>query len=279
MTNYNVNDDEVNILLQDIKKKYGYDFLQYSSASVKRRINRLIDFDHFPSFAEFRYEILKDENYFERFLQEFTVNVTEMFRDPTFYNALRDKVLPQLATYPHIKIWHAGCSTGEEVYSMAILLKEEGLLDRSLIYATDINQSVIESAKSGIFPLQSMKLNTENYLAAKGKSDFSDYYTAAYGNALFDESLKKKMVFSIHNLVTDQSFNEFHLIICRNVLIYFNQELQNRAFCLFNESLGNNGFLALGSKESLMFSSCKDKYVDVNKKEKIWKKKAVLNEG
>jgi len=221
MEGYKIRDDEVEMLLRDIHKHYGYDFLNYSKASVKRRFNRLIDFDNLLSFAELRYKVMNDETYFARFIEELTVNVTEMFRDPTFYLALKEKVFPQLATYPHIKIWHAGCSTGEEVYSMAILLKEEGLLKKTLIYATDLNPSVLESAKSGIFPLQQMQLNTENYIEANGKKSFSDYYIAKYDNALFDASLKKNMVFSVHNLVTDQSFNEFNLIVCRNVLIYF----------------------------------------------------------
>jgi chemotaxis protein methyltransferase CheR len=272
MGSFKLTDEDAIKLLLEIKKHYGYDFLHYNLASVKRRLNRLIEKDHFPSLAEFHFRILKEETYFERFIEELTVNVTEMFRDPGFYIALREKVLPQLATYPHIKIWHAGCSTGEEVYSMAILLKEEGLYDRTLIYATDINQRVIETAKAGIYPIHTMKTNTENYLAAGGKSFFSEYYRADHNNSIFDESLKKNLVFSIHNLVSDNSFNEFNLIICRYTLIYFDSELQNRAISLFHESLSNFGFLALGSKESLIFSKCREHYKVISRNDRIWKK-------
>lgn len=273
MINYKIKDEECLLLFKDIKKHYGYDFTNYSPASVRRRINRLVDVDNLPSFAELRYKILNDEFYFERFVKELTVNVTEMFRDPHFYVALREHVLPHLATYPHIKIWHAGCSTGEEVYSMAILLKEEGLLEKSMIYATDINQSVIETAKAGIYPIKNISQYTQNYNEAKGKSDFSNYYTAKYEHAIFDKSLKKKMLFSNHNLSIDESFNEFHIIICRNVLIYFNSKLQKRAFNLFNDSLARFGFLALGNKE-LLFPNEKSTrdYKIVNLKERIWKK-------
>ncbi len=194
-----------------------------------------------------------------------------MFRDPTFYKALREQVLPHLGTYPFIRIWLAGCSTGEEAYSIAIVLKELNLLDKSLIYATDLNPEVLEKAGKGIFPLSQMKQYSENYILSGGKNDFSSYYSANYNVAKFDESLKSKMIFSTHNLVSDHSFNLFQLILCRNVLIYFDKELQSKVFTLFDQSLENLGFLALGTKETLRFSSIASKFKQLNS-EKIWRK-------
>jgi len=214
-----VNDEELELLLQDLLEDHGYDFTEYSRASLKRRVNRLCSIDKFPSFAELRYKLRSEEDYLKRFVEQITVNVTEMFRDHSFYETLRKKVLPVLATYPFIRIWHAGCATGEEVYSMAIMLEEAKLLRKSLLYATDINPTVLERARQGIFSLSQMKNYSENYIQSGGKEDFSKYYIAAYGQAKFDESLKQKMIFSTHNLVSDRSFNEFQLILCRNVLI------------------------------------------------------------
>jgi chemotaxis protein methyltransferase CheR len=266
-----IRDEEVEILLTDMLDTYGYDFNDYSKASLKRRINRLFTLDSFPSFAEFRYRLRNDETYLKRFVEEITVNVTEMFRDPSFYETLRKEVLPVLATYPLIRIWHAGCSTGEEVYSMAILLQEADLLKKSLLYATDINPDVLERAKEGIFPLSQMKQYSENYLAAGGKKEFSSYYRSRYDRAKFDKQLSKKMIFATHNLVSDRSFNEFQLILCRNVMIYFDKELQDRVLHLFDQSLEPLGFLALGAKETLRFSSVAPKYKQLAK-EKIWRK-------
>ena len=195
-----------------------------------------------------------------------------MFRDPAFYKVLREKILPILSTYPFIRIWHAGCSTGEEVYSMAIMLKEAGMLHKSLLYATDLNPTVVESAKSGIFKVSSMQQYSENYINSGGQKDFSSYYRANYNLAKFDDELKSKMVFSTHNLVSDSSFNEFQLILCRNVLIYFEKQLQSRVLELFDKSLDNLGFLALGSKESIKFSSIASQYSPFDVKEKIWRK-------
>lgn len=268
-----IKEEEVDILLNDLLDTYGYDFNDYSKASLKRRINRLFSLDRFPSFAEFRYRIRSDESYLKRFVEEITVNVTEMFRDPTFYKALRTEVLPILATYPLIRIWHAGCSTGEEVYSMAILLHEANLLHKSLLYATDINPDVLEKAKEKIFPLSQMKQYSENYIESGGKNDFSSYYTAAYDRARFDKKLTDKMIFATHNLVSDRSFNEFQLIMCRNVMIYFDKDLQDRVLRLFDQSLEPLGFLALGSKETLRFSVIASKYKQLGK-EKIWRKGA-----
>lgn len=266
-----INDDEVDILLNDLVDNYGYDFNDYAKASLKRRINRLFSLDQFPGFAEFRYRLKKDEAYLKRFVEEVTVNVTEMFRDPSFYKALRTEVLPMLATYPLIRIWHAGCSTGEEVYSMAILLHEANLLHKSLLYATDLNPDVLEKAKEGIFPLSQMKLYAENYNKSGATHDFSSYYTSRYERAKFIKELSSRMIFSMHNLVSDRSFNEFQLIMCRNVMIYFDKPLQNHVLQLFDESLEPLGFLGLGSKETLRYSEMASTYKQLGN-QKIWRK-------
>ncbi|WP_316807549.1 protein-glutamate O-methyltransferase CheR [Pedobacter agri] len=266
-----IDNEQVETLLSDVLEVHGYDFLEYSHASIKRRITRLYTLDNFVSFAEFRYAVKNDKQYFKRFLEEITVNVTEMFRDPGFYSSLRNDVLPLLGTYPFIRIWVAGCSTGEEAYSLAILLKELNLLHKSLIYATDINPSVLEKAKKGMFPLNYLKGYSENYVNSGGIKDFSSYYSANYSLAKFDESLSNKMIFSTHNLVSDHSFNEFQLILCRNVLIYFDKELQHKVFQLFDNSLEKLGFLALGSKESLDFWPGAKQFKRI-KLEKIWRK-------
>lgn len=266
-----IKDEEVEYLIKDVYDMYGYDFSEYSRASFKRRVNRICLIDRFTSFAELRYTILNDPEYLKRFIEEITVNVTEMFRDPLFFKALRDKILPQLGTYPLIRIWVAGCSTGEEAYSIAILLKEANLYHKSLIYGTDLNPSVLEKARSGVFPLQQMKLYSENYILSGGKKDFSDYYTANYDSVKFDKSLQEKLILSTHNLVSDSSFNSFQLIVCRNVLIYFDRGLQERVFRLFDNSLENLGFLALGAKETLRFSKLDENYHQVDD-QRIWKK-------
>ncbi|GEN69938.1 CheR family methyltransferase [Chryseobacterium lathyri] len=266
-----VKDEEVEYLIKDVYEMYGYDFSEYSRASFKRRVNRICLIDRFTSFAELRYTILNDPEYLKRFVEEITVNVTEMFRDPHFFKALREKILPQLGTYPLIRVWVAGCSTGEEAYSMAILLKEANLYHKSLIYGTDLNPSVLETARSGVFPLQQMKTYSENYILSGGKKDFSDYYTANYDSVRFDKSLQEKLILSTHNLVSDSSFNSFQLIICRNVLIYFDRGLQERVFKLFDNSLENLGYLALGAKETLRFSKLDRNYHQVDD-QRIWKK-------
>lgn len=266
-----IKDEEVEFLIKDVYDMYGYDFSEYSRASFKRRVNRICLIDRFTSFAELRYTVLNDPEYLKRFIEEITVNVTEMFRDPHFFRALREKILPQLGTYPLIRIWVAGCSTGEEAYSIAILLKEANLYHKSLIYGTDLNPSVLEKARSGIFPLQQMKVYSENYIASGGKKDFSDYYTANYDSVRFDKNLQEKLILSTHNLVSDSSFNSFQLIVCRNVLIYFDRGLQERVFRLFDNSLENLGFLALGAKETLRFSRLDKSYSQVDE-QRIWKK-------
>jgi chemotaxis protein methyltransferase CheR len=265
------NDELIEILLSDVLEVYGYDFTGYSRASLKRRILRLYEMDRFVSFAEYRYKIRTDPGYFKRFLEEITINVTEMFRDPEFYKTLRNEILPRLGTYPFIRIWIAGCSTGEEAYSVAIFLKELNLLQKSLIYATDINSEVVANARQAMIPLNKIKLYTENYIAAGGTENFIDYYTANYSLGKLNDELKSKIIFSTHNLVTDNSFNEFQLILCRNVLIYFDRPLQNKVFELFNNSLEKFGYLALGTKETLDFSSVAKNFERL-KGEKIWRK-------
>ncbi len=268
-----INDEHVELLLADVLEHYGYDFTGYSRASLKRRISRLFGLDKHVSFAEFRFKIVNDGSYFKRFVEQITVNVTEMFRDPAFYKVLRNEVMPQFETYPFIRIWLAGCSTGEEAYSVAIILKELGFLSKSLIYATDINPIVLEKASQAMFPLSQMKQYSENYITAGGTKDFSSYYTANYSLAKFNDELKSKIIFSTHNLVSDHSFNEFQLILCRNVLIYFDRGLQNNVLQLFDNSLEKLGYLALGTKEVIDFSPIAKKYKRLAS-EKIWRKQS-----
>lgn len=266
----NFDNEEFNKLLESIRFVYGYDFTDYAEASIKRRITHFIGNRKISSLAELGKMILQEEKVFEEFVQELSVTVTEMFRDPLFYKSLRENVAKRLATYPFIKVWIAGCATGEEVYSVAILLKEEGLLNRAVIYATDINQRSLQIAKEGIYSVENMKSHTSNYQKSGGVKSFSEYYKSKYNSVMFDKSLKQNVVFSPHNLAVDRSFNEFQLIICRNVLIYFNQSLQNKVINLFYESLCPFGFLGLGSKESLLFSEHRKDFLDIDKKERIF---------
>lgn len=263
---------EVRELLDSIRAVYGYDFTDYAEASITRRIRHFMSQNKIGSVRDLGENLMRYDALFERFLQEITVNVTEMFRDPAFYRCLRDKVVGRLATYPFLKIWIAGCATGEEVYSMAILLREEGLLERSVIYATDINQRALQKAKEGIFPVDVMKTYSTNYIKAGGKTAFSDYYIAKYDSILLDKGLRRNIVFSVHDLAVDKSFNEFQIILCRNVLIYFNQSLQNKVINLFYESLCPFGFLGVGNKESLLFSDKKNHFSAVNRKERLFMK-------
>jgi len=257
-------------LLESIRLVYGYDFTEYSEASMQRRIDQFMESRKIDSIDRLARAILRDDSLFEQFVQEVSVTVTEMFRDPLFYKSLREKIRTRLATYPLLKIWIAGCATGEEVYSVAILLKEEGLLERSLIYATDINQRSLQKAREGIFPMTYMAAYTANYIRSGGQHSFSDYYLAKYDAVLLDRSLRQNIVFSVHNLTTDQSFNEFQLILCRNVLIYFNQSLQNKVISLFYDSLCPFGILALGAKESLLFSDKQSRFAEMDRREKIY---------
>jgi chemotaxis protein methyltransferase CheR len=266
-----ISDEQVETLLSDLLEQYGYDFTGYSRASLKRRITRLYAMDKAVSFGEFRYKVNNDNAYFKRFVEQITVNVTEMFRDPAFFKRLREEVLPILGTYPFIRIWLAGCSTGEEAYSISIILKELNLLHKSLIYATDLNPAVLERAAQSMFGLSNMKQYSENYILSGGTNDFSSYYSANYSLAKFNEELKSKIIFSTHNLVSDHSFNEFQLILCRNVLIYFERDLQHKVLTLFDDSLEELGYLALGTKETINFSQVAKKYKRLDG-EKIWRK-------
>ncbi len=266
-----LSDSEIELLIHDAHEYYGFDFGGYSRASFKRRIERLAGMDGLSDFHSLLSKVRTDPEYFKRMVEEITVNVTEMFRDPHVYRILRDEILPVLATKPFIRIWHAGCSTGEEVFSMAILLKEANLLKKSLLYATDLNPSALASAKKGIFPMRMMKQYSENYMASGGAKDFSDYYIANYDRAKFSEEFLDKMVFSQHNLVSDSSFNEFDLILCRNVMIYFDKDLQQRTLNLFDDSLAKLGYIVLGTKETLKYSDLQPRFEQF-RKEKIWKK-------
>ncbi len=263
---------EVELLLEGIYRQYGFDFRAYAYASIRRRLWKRINEEGLPTVSALQARVLHEPPLMERLLLDLSVNVTAMFRDPSFYCAFREHVVPLLRTYPFIRLWHAGCATGEEVYSMAILLEEEGLYGRSRIYATDINEVVLQKAKEGIFPLERMQEYTENYIAAGGRRAFSDYYLAKYGGALFSPSLTTNVVFSQHNLVTDRSFAEFNVILCRNVLIYFDKALQARVHKLFYGSLATFGVLALGSKESMRFSPHESDYEQLDGTEKIFRK-------
>ena len=263
---------EIELLMEGVYRHYGFDFRSYAYASLKRRLWKRIEAEGLGTISGLQERVLHDPAMMERLLLDLSINVTAMYRDPSFYMAFRTQVVPLLRTYPFIRVWHAGCSTGEEVYSMAILLEEEGLYERARIYATDINEVVLQRAKAGIFPLEKMQEYTQNYLRAGGTKSFSEYYTAMYDGALFDSSLTRNVVFSQHNLVTDGSFSEFNVILCRNVLIYFDRSLQNRVHGLFYDSLAMFGILALGSKESLKLTRYEEAYDVLNAKEKIYRK-------
>jgi chemotaxis protein methyltransferase CheR len=265
-------DIELRLLMEAIYLKYSYDFRDYAITSQKRRVLHALRQLNFPTISALQEKVLHDPTMFSQLLQYLTIPVSQMFRDPTYFLALRQEVLPFLKTYPSLKIWIAGCSTGEEVYSMAIMLKEEDLLDRSIIYATDINPQSLEKARKGVFALDNLKTYTANYQKAGGKKAFSDYYTAAYDAVLFDRSLTENVTFADHSLATDSVFAETHLVCCRNVLIYFNKTLQDRAFGLFRESLCHRGFLGLGSKESIDFSNCATSFEPFIKKDRIFRK-------
>jgi len=263
---------ELDLLLQAIYQRYGYDYRNYAKASVRRRVRYRMQQEGCGNIAELLHNVLYSPEYFERLFLDLSINVTEMFRDPQFYLAVRQFVAPKLREYPFLKVWHAGCSTGEEVYSMAVLLKEEGVYDRLQIYATDMNQMVLQKAKAGIYPINRQQMYTANYQKAGGKESFSDYYSAHYDHVVVDKSLRENILFSDHNLATDGVFGEMNLIVCRNVLIYFNRELQNRVFGLFYDSLCEGGYLCLGSKESIRFSDYANRFEDVVREEKIYRK-------
>jgi chemotaxis protein methyltransferase CheR len=263
---------EIQLLTEGIFRHYGFDFRAYAYSSMKRRVWKRLEAEGLDTISALQELVLHDEEAMQRLLQDMSVNVTAMFRDPKFYKAFREKVVPLLRTYPFIRIWHAGCATGEEVHSMAIMLTEEELYERSRIYATDINDAALERAAAGIFPLDRMQEYTRDYVRAGGSRSFSEYYTAAYDAALFAPELRRNVVFAQHNLVTDRSFSEFHVIVCRNVMIYFDRALQDRVHQLFYDSLAMYGMLVLGSKESLRGTALEDAYDTVDEREKIYRK-------
>lgn len=266
-------DLEISLLLEAIFRKYGYDFREYSQAHIRRRIMNSMALSGFHDVSQMQSKVLNDQLFASELLQDLSITVTEMFRDPFFYRSLRENVIPILKTYPFIKIWHAGCATGEEAYSVAILLQEEGLYDRTTIYATDFNQFALNRAKEGIFPNKMIKEYTANYQLAGGKESFSSYYISNYDNVIMNQSLKKNIVWANHNLVTDSVFAEVNLILCRNVLIYFDKNLQNKVQTLFYNSLINGGVLCLGSKESLRYSDLYEGYQELDRVQRIFKKK------
>jgi chemotaxis protein methyltransferase CheR len=269
-----IEDIEIRLLLEALYGRYHYDFRNYAMASIKRRLKQARQQMGFASFSALQESLLHDPATLPRILGYLTVQVSEMFRDASYFRAIREKVVPHLRTYPSLKVWIAGCSGGEELYSLVILFREEGLEERTLFYATDINQDALRTAETGIFGLDRMRLFTENHRESGGRSSLSDYYQAAYGRVSFDKSLRQNVVFSDHSLVTDAVFAEMHLISCRNVLIYFDRIFQDRALGLFKDSLARKGFLGLGAKESLRFSKYAGAFTDFVREEKIYQRRA-----
>jgi chemotaxis protein methyltransferase CheR len=269
----NLEDTDFSEVLHMLKTQYGYDFTGYMQASVRRRMLHFMGNEAVPSVFELKHRLVNDAAFLAGMVQFITVNVTEMFRDPAFFATLKTLVLPKLAAYPIIKIWHAGCATGEEALSMAILLHEAGLLERARIYATDLNPANLERARAGIVPVGAMKQNTFNYIQSGGQAGFSDYYTSRYDNVIFKKELRAHITYSQHNLVTDSSFNEFQLICCRNVFIYFRRELQAKVLQLFRESLSPHGYLALGSKEAIHVAEIREQFDTVHQQHRIYRLK------
>ncbi len=264
---------EINLLIEAVREKYGYDFSGYSRASLKRRIKKTLNESHSTSISGMIHRLIYEKEFFDLLLLDLSINVTEMFRDPLFFREIREKVIPVLSKQSSIKIWHAGCSTGEEVYSMAILLKEAGIYNRCQIFATDFNEVVLAKAKQGIFPISNIKESTKNYQKSGGTGSFTEWYTAKYDFAIVESSLQKNILFADHNLVTDGVFSEVDLVMCRNVLIYFDRPLQNRVLRLLSDSLSIGGFLAIGSKESIHFSGITGEFEKFSHTRKIFRKK------
>jgi chemotaxis protein methyltransferase CheR len=272
-SNADLLDIEIQLLMDAIFLRYGYDFRNYSKAHIKRRVLHRLSISMLPSVSQLQDKVLRDREFFTEFLDDLSINVTEMFRDPEFYKSLRENIIPKLRTYAYFKIWHAGCSTGEEVYSHAILLKEEGLLDRCQVYATDFNRKVLSVAKEGVYQKSEIEQYEKNYQLSGGMNKLSDYYKSRYGSVIFDKDLAGKIVFADHNLVTDTVFADVNLILCRNVLIYFEKGLQDNVIGLFYDSLVPSGILCLGSKESIKFTRHENLFEIVDTKQKIYKKK------
>jgi chemotaxis protein methyltransferase CheR len=263
---------EIELLLEGIYRHYGFDFRNYSFPSIRRRIWQRIRNERLHTISALQDKVLHDPVVMDKLLNDFSIHVTEMFRDPDFFASFRRNVIPLLQPLPFIRIWHAGCSTGEEVFSMATLLHEEGLYHKTRIYATDMNEGILSKAKAGAFPLKRMQEYTRNYLKAGGSRAFSEYYTVIDEQAVFHRFLADRIVFAHHNLVTDHSFNEFQVIICRNVMIYFDKQLQNRVLKLFYESLSPSGVMGLGSREGLAFTAYSPYYEEIDGKEKLYRK-------
>lgn len=273
MQKHLIEDIEVTLLLEGIFQRYGYDFRNYARASIKRRIHNLLQKTGHREISEIIPFVLYDESFFSHLLSHFSIPVTEMFRDPHFFKQLRREILPQLKKYPFLKIWHAGCATGEEVYSLAILLIEEGLYERTTIFATDFNDEVLHRAQKANYSVKSLATFDKNYELSGGLKSFSHYYEVENENIILDPTLQKNITFANHNLVTDGIFSEMHLILCRNVLIYFDKTLQDRVLKLLANSLIQLGFLCLGNKESLIFSSVASHFSEFDVKERIYQKK------
>jgi chemotaxis protein methyltransferase CheR len=267
------NDIELQLLVDAIFLKYHYDFRRYAAASLKRRLTTAMVRFSCQTLSQLQDKVLHEPGTFPALLDFLTVPVSEMFRDPSYFRSLRESVIPVLRTYPSLKVWVAGCSTGEEVYSLAILLREEGLLKRTLIYATDINPQTLQKASAGVYDVERIAGFTESHRRSGARSSLSEYYTAAYGRAVFDKSLKEHIVFSDHSLATDSVFAEVQLVSCRNVLIYFNHDLQNRAIELFRDALCRKGFLGIGSKESLRFSAHAHAFSELVREDRIYQKR------
>lgn len=268
----NLDTIEIEMFLEAVYRHYGFDLRNYARASLKRRVWAAANGENVATISALQDKVLHDPRCMERFLCKLTVNVTSMFRDPPFYRAFREKVVPLLRTYPFVRIWHAGCSSGQEAYSMAILLTEEGLYDKCRIYATDMDETALARAKGGIFPLDAMREYTDNYIQAGGSKAFSQYYSARYDGAIITEALKKNIIFAQHNLATDESFNEFNVILCRNVMIYFNKTLQDRVHDILFKSLPVFGILSLGRKESIRFTPHAEDYAPLDEREKIYRR-------
>ena len=263
---------EVELVLEAIHRRYSLDFRSYARASLKRRLERRMQGEGLETLSALQERVLRDPACMERLLLDLSINVTTMFRDPAFYATFRARVVPMLRTYPFIRVWTAGCATGEEVYSLSILLEEEGIYDRTRIYATDINEMVLGRAREGVFPLEKMRHYTDNYIKAGGTRAFSDYYVAGYDGARFHQSLMRNVVYAQHNLVSDGSFNEFNVVMCRNVMIYFDKALQAHVHELFCDSLPTFGVLALGRRESIRFTPCEHRYEEIDRSEKLYRK-------
>ena len=263
---------EMELLLLAIYRHHGFDFRSYAPSSLHRRIRRHMENAHVPTISRLTELILHDPTALQRLLHDLSVNVTAMFRDPSFFAEFRNSVVPLLRTYPTVRIWHAGCSTGEEVYAMSILLEEEGLYDRCRIYATDMDSTVLDHARQGIFPVSRMKEYTANYFLAGGKRSLSDYFTAKYDGALFAPRLAKNVLFTQHNLAMDRGFSEFNVIVCRNVLIYFDRSLKDHTLSLFSDSLATLGVLCLGRKESLRFTAFEEEFTALSARERIYRR-------